>query len=150
MKLRVLSALLGCITVALARRVDSLVVQDGTVPARYGPLGTEDKNPMKMAALSSEAYTVFAHDAYPKHSVRVKQLHGFCDDSVKCVPLCFRRGRERCSRKLDRAYGGYVDVEARHLWFYFFESRRAPEKDDVVMWINGGALASALLYLTDS
>jgi hypothetical protein len=35
-------------------------------------------------------------------------------------------------------YSGYVDIEARHLFFYFFESRRDPEKDDVVMWINGG------------
>ncbi|KAJ7698180.1 Alpha/Beta hydrolase protein [Mycena olivaceomarginata] len=35
---------------------------------------------------------------------------------------------------------GYLDVDqgAKHLFFYFFESRRDPAKDDVVMWINGG------------
>lgn len=35
-------------------------------------------------------------------------------------------------------YSGYVDVEARHLFFSFFESRSDPVNDDVVMWINGG------------
>ena len=55
-------------------------------------------------------------------------------------------------------YTGYLDVDegAKHLFFYFFESRRNPEKgmpamelvvlilrdftDDVIMWINGGLL----------
>lgn len=55
-------------------------------------------------------------------------------------------------------YTGYLDVDAgaKHLFFYFFESRRDPDKgkclmyaictlkfltwiaDDVMMWINGG------------
>jgi carboxypeptidase C (cathepsin A) len=30
-------------------------------------------------------------------------------------------------------YTGYVDVEARHLFFWFFESRRNPDKDDVIL-----------------
>jgi Serine carboxypeptidase len=35
---------------------------------------------------------------------------------------------------------GYVDVDfgAKHLFFYFFESRGNPDTDDVIMWINGG------------
>ncbi|KAI0775431.1 Alpha/Beta hydrolase protein [Irpex lacteus] len=39
-----------------------------------------------------------------------------------------------------RATSGYLDVDvgAKHLFFYFFESRRDPAKDDVMMWINGG------------
>ena len=43
--------------------------------------------------------------------------------------------------KWDRSvYTGYLDVDygAKHMFFYFFESRRSPEKDDVMMWINGG------------
>lgn len=43
------------------------------------------------------------------------------------------------AERLHRAYSGYVDVEARHLFFYFFESRNDPATDDVVMWINGGS-----------
>jgi hypothetical protein len=62
------------------------------------------------------------------------------------------------------AYTGYLDVDsgAKHLFFYFFESRRDPDKgkradfvlrsqfltrcivDDVMMWINGGATVSFL------
>jgi carboxypeptidase C (cathepsin A) len=36
------------------------------------------------------------------------------------------------------AYTGYIDIEARHLFFYFFESRNDPDKDDVIFWTNGG------------
>ena len=39
---------------------------------------------------------------------------------------------------LHSAFTGYIDVEARHLFFYFFESRSNPEKDDVIFWTNGG------------
>jgi cathepsin A (carboxypeptidase C) len=38
------------------------------------------------------------------------------------------------------AYTGYIDIEARHLFFYFFESRNDPAKDDVIFWTNGGEL----------
>jgi carboxypeptidase C (cathepsin A) len=38
------------------------------------------------------------------------------------------------------AYTGYIDIEARHLFFYFFESRNDPDKDDVIFWTNGGYL----------
>ena len=46
-----------------------------------------------------------------------------------------------------RAYTGYIDVEAKHLFFYFFESRRDPDADDVVFWINGGPGGSAAVGL---
>lgn len=36
------------------------------------------------------------------------------------------------------AYTGYIDVGARHLFFYFFESRNDPDNDDVLLWTNGG------------
>ena len=37
-------------------------------------------------------------------------------------------------------YTGYLDVDdgAKHLFFYFFESRSDPDKDDVLLWTNGG------------
>ena len=38
----------------------------------------------------------------------------------------------------DRAYTGYIDIEARHLFFYFFESRSDSDKDDVIFWTEGG------------
>lgn len=36
------------------------------------------------------------------------------------------------------AYTGYIDIEARHIFFYFFESRSNPATDDVIFWTNGG------------
>ena len=49
---------------------------------------------------------------------------------------------------LHRAYTGYIDVSpARHLFFYFFESRRDPDTDDVVFWTNGGPGGSSSLGL---
>ena len=45
------------------------------------------------------------------------------------------------SRFAYSAYTGYIDIEARHLFFYFFESRNDPNQDDVVLWSNGGKSA---------
>ena len=50
---------------------------------------------------------------------------------------------------INRAYTGYIDVEARHLFFAFFESRRDPDKDDVIFWTNGGPGGSSMLGLFD-
>ena len=46
-----------------------------------------------------------------------------------------------------RSYTGYIDIEARHLFFYFFESRNDPDTDDVVFWTNGGPGGSSALGL---
>ncbi|KAI0720036.1 serine carboxypeptidase [Cerioporus squamosus] len=78
-------------------------------------------------ALSATEYTVLQHPSFPAHSVRIKESH-FCDGEV-------------------RAYTGYIDIEARHLFFYFFESRRNPDTDDVVFWTNGGPGGSSSLGL---
>ena len=36
------------------------------------------------------------------------------------------------------SYTGYINVEARHPFFYFFQSRRDPCKDEVIFWTHGG------------
>ncbi|KAH9916734.1 serine carboxypeptidase [Epithele typhae] len=58
------------------------------------------------------------HPLYANYSVRVTESQ-FCDG-------------------VTRVYTGYIDLEAKHLFFYFFESRRDPASDDVVLWLNGG------------
>ncbi|KAI0069949.1 serine carboxypeptidase [Panus rudis PR-1116 ss-1] len=45
------------------------------------------------------------------------------------------------------AYTGYIDVEARHLFVYFFESRNDPDTDDVIFWTNGGPGGSSAMGL---
>ncbi|KAL0952540.1 hypothetical protein HGRIS_006799 [Hohenbuehelia grisea] len=94
-------------------------------PAQYDrgmftPLETLD-------ALSHSEYTTFGHPAFPKYNVRTKKTK-FCDGTVN-------------------SYTGYIDVEARHLFFYFFESRSDPAKDDVIFWTNGGPGGSSSIGL---
>ncbi|THH33777.1 hypothetical protein EUX98_g464 [Antrodiella citrinella] len=83
-----------------------------------------------LASITSEQqYTALTHPRFPHHQVRVKKS-SFCDPTVN-------------------VYTGYLDVDAgaKHLFFYFFESRRDPAKDDVMMWINGGPGCSSAMGL---
>ncbi|VDC06255.1 unnamed protein product [Peniophora sp. CBMAI 1063] len=81
---------------------------------------------MHLSAVSSgDEFTSLSHPLYPEHGVRIKRTD-FCDPTVN-------------------VYTGYLDIAqgAKHLFFYFFESRRDPDNDDVMMWINGGPGCSA-------
>ncbi|KIJ27001.1 hypothetical protein M422DRAFT_191548, partial [Sphaerobolus stellatus SS14] len=86
------------------------------------PFNTESSlqvTPLHLNSIS-ETFTALKHPSFPAHQVRIKRTD-FCDPTVK-------------------VWTGYIDVDygAKHLFFYFFESRRNPDTDDVVMWINGG------------
>ncbi|KAJ6612822.1 Alpha/Beta hydrolase protein [Mycena sp. CBHHK59/15] len=85
---------------------------------RPGP-GTADKlrrlnrgplTPLHLSSVSPDEFTSLSHSRFPNHRVRVKQS-AFCDPTVN-------------------VYTGYLDVDqgAKHLFFYFFESRRDPAK----------------------
>ncbi|EMD41002.1 hypothetical protein CERSUDRAFT_121599 [Gelatoporia subvermispora B] len=78
---------------------------------------------------STSQYTVLTHPELSGYRVRVKKSD-FCDPTVN-------------------VYTGYLDVDygAKHMFFYFFESRRDPAKDDVMMWINGGPGCSSSMGL---
>ncbi|TFK38772.1 serine carboxypeptidase [Crucibulum laeve] len=85
-------------------------------------------SPMEdLSALSETSFTTLAHPFFPHYSVRVKKSP-VCDETVK-------------------SYTGYIDIEARHLFFYFFESRNDPHRDDVIFWTNGGPGCSSSLGL---
>ncbi|KAF9444146.1 alpha/beta-hydrolase [Macrolepiota fuliginosa MF-IS2] len=81
-----------------------------------------------LSFVSSEVHTTLTHPGFPKHSVRIKKSHVFCDETVN-------------------SYTGYIDIEARHIFFYFFESRKDPDTDDVIFWTNGGPGCSSSLGL---
>ncbi|TFK72339.1 alpha/beta-hydrolase, partial [Pluteus cervinus] len=72
-----------------------------------------------LSVVGGDKFTILGHPLFPEYSVRVKRT-SFCDETV-------------------RAYTGYIDVQARHLFFYFFESRNSPDQGDVIFWTNGGA-----------
>ncbi|KAJ7039097.1 serine carboxypeptidase [Mycena alexandri] len=86
----------------------------------FTPLGN-------LSLLSETQFTSLKHPVYPHHGVRIKKT-SFCDESV-------------------RAYTGYIDIQARHIFFYFFESRNDPDTDPVIFWTNGGPGCSSSLGL---
>ncbi|KAF8495647.1 serine carboxypeptidase [Russula emetica] len=81
----------------------------------------------QLSAIKSDQWTILRHPVFPTYSARIKQTD-FCDTTVK-------------------AYTGYIDFQAKHLFFYFFESRNDPDKDDVIFWTNGGPGCSSSLGL---
>ncbi|KAI0344400.1 serine carboxypeptidase [Trametopsis cervina] len=83
--------------------------------------------PQNITQQSSYGFQTLRHAAFPKYAVRVKKTD-FCDSTVG-------------------AYTGYIDIEARHIFFYFFDSRRDPENDDVILWTNGCSGASMGLFM---
>lgn len=90
-----------------------------------------------LSALSKTDFTHLGHPAFPGYGVRIKRTT-FCDDTVKSVTLLFVSW---ALVNQARAYTGYIDVGVRHLFFYFFESRHDPDKDDVIFWTDGGERA---------
>ncbi|KAJ7031597.1 Alpha/Beta hydrolase protein [Mycena alexandri] len=101
-------------------------LSSGLVAATQTPLSVP---PLHLSSLGSNDFTTLSLARFPNHRVRIKQS-SFCDPTVN-------------------VYTGYLDVDqgAKHLFFYFFESRRSPAKDDVVMWINGGPGCSSAMGL---
>ncbi|KAH9992500.1 serine carboxypeptidase [Russula compacta] len=108
-----------CSTQTEASWVD-LPFRADSLQSNFEPVG-------ELRAVKADTWTTLRHPLFSGYSVRIKQSH-FCDTSVN-------------------AYTGYIDFEAKHLFFYFFESRNHPDKDDVIFWTNGGPGCSSSLGL---
>ncbi|KAG7086424.1 hypothetical protein E1B28_002378 [Marasmius oreades] len=64
-------------------------------------------------------YELVSHPLFNNHQLRVTEPR-LCDPDVK-------------------QYSGYLDIsETKHLFFWFFEAREAPEKAPLLLWLNGG------------
>ncbi|KAH9950085.1 peptidase S10 serine carboxypeptidase [Amylocystis lapponica] len=94
-----------------------------------GAVLANDSTRLLSSITAEDGFTALTHPRFPAHQVRVKKSE-FCDPTVN-------------------TYTGYLDVDygAKHLFFYFFESRRDPATDDVMMWINGGPGCSSSMGL---
>ncbi|KZO96588.1 serine carboxypeptidase [Calocera viscosa TUFC12733] len=79
--------------------------------------------------LNDESAT-FTSGNFPGHAVRIRKNTGWCDPDVK-------------------SWTGYIDINegTKHLFFYFFESRRSPSCDPLLMWVDGGPGCSGALGL---
>ncbi|KAK4699714.1 hypothetical protein P7C70_g6546, partial [Phenoliferia sp. Uapishka_3] len=71
------------------------------------------------AFIGENDFTTLSHPDFTEHSVRIKKTTNWCDPNV-------------------RSFTGYIDAGPRHLFFYYFDSRDDPAKDDLVLWTNGG------------
>ena len=76
-------------------------------------------------------YTTLGHPEFPNYAVRIRKTpDNWCETTGAA------------------SYTGYIDTsEARHIFFYFFESRNDPDTDDVILWTNGGPGCSSSLGL---
>ncbi|KIM82260.1 hypothetical protein PILCRDRAFT_820643 [Piloderma croceum F 1598] len=64
-------------------------------------------------------YELVSHPLFSEHRLRITEPT-LCDPSVK-------------------QYSGYLDIaDDKHLFFWFFEARVAPESAPLTMWLNGG------------
>jgi len=57
-----------------------------------------------------------------------------------------KRNSKLCDESVAQI-SGYLDVQDKHFYFYFFESRDSPQTDPLVLWLNGGPGCSSLTGL---
>ncbi|KAI3612923.1 carboxypeptidase c [Moniliophthora roreri] len=71
-------------------------------------------------------YEFVSHSSFNDHRLRIVEPK-LCDPSVK-------------------QYSGYLDISGtKHLFFWFFESRKSPSTAPLILWLNGGPGGSSLL-----
>ncbi|KAF7359676.1 Carboxypeptidase [Mycena venus] len=132
LKTAAIAALLLPGLIAVASDASQTVFSTPNVDAAstFAPVGT-------LNVLSESSFTTLAHPEFPQYSVRMKKSN-FCDEDVGYVTARFSFSENDSKLETDSAYTGYIDIQARHLFFYFFESRSDPDTDDVIFWTNGG------------
>ncbi|THH27237.1 hypothetical protein EUX98_g6950 [Antrodiella citrinella] len=70
-------------------------------------------------------YEVVTSPSFPDHQLRVTDPN-ICDPNVK-------------------QHSGYLDIsDGKHLYFWFFEARNAPQTAPVTLWLNGGPGCSSM------
>lgn len=59
--------------------------------------------------------------SFSRYTLRIKSDVALCDPNVVQV-------------------SGYLDVDDKSFYFWFFESRSSPDTDPLVLWLNGGSM----------
>ena len=89
--------------------------------AQFQPEDSASKSrPPPLKISKKDGFTVHKHPDFPNYELRIKSPDLNLDSVTQ--------------------YSGYIDIidEDKHFFFWLWESRSKPEKDPVVLWINGG------------
>jgi carboxypeptidase C (cathepsin A) len=82
--------------------------------------------------LNSDEFSVLTHKDHPNHKISLKAhdpSDAVCNGATK-------------------GFSGYLSIgDWKHFYFYYFESRKAPATDPLIMWINGGPGCSSMTGL---
>jgi cathepsin A (carboxypeptidase C) len=68
------------------------------------------------------------HSQFSPHSIRIQQQQN--------ASLCDARSKQ---------YTGWLDVGAKHIFFWYFESQDSPVDDPLVLWLTGGPGGSGMI-----
>lgn len=127
--LALLAPLAGAFRIPFADEVDSFasLLVDETHGSAHTVL--TPASDITLESITSDDFHVLVSAENPQHKVRIKSTTGWCDPHA-------------------RSYSGYLDVGyGKELYFAYFESRRDPSTDPVMMWINGGPGGSSAMGL---
>src|SRR6201996_3176830 len=117
------------VSLSKATKQSPFVFQSVNTPVFRGNGFNVNATTLHLSSITSE-YTTLGHPEFPNHAMRIRRTpESWCETSAA-------------------SYTGYIDTsEARHIFFYFFESRNDPDTDDVILWTNGGPGCSSSLGL---
>ena len=74
-----------------------------------------------------EAYRTYQSSFSPTHFIRIREQN----DSI-----CEARSKQRT---------GWLDVDSKHFFFWYFESQNDPTNDPLLLWLTGGPGGSSML-----
>lgn len=100
-----------------------------------------------LTAPNDDDFNVLTHHAHPDHKLRVRR-HEATDSGSYSDAAEDSSISKYCSGATN-GYTGYLSTanDTKHFYFAYFDSRSNPDKDPLIMWINGGPGCSSMTGL---